>query len=250
MSLTKKIEPLIEEVIVGLLFIVVGINVLRQLNNSFLGFIGLFAILWGCFKLLIGIFIYGFFLYSLIFKPESFISVQEENHIKRIQKRIKRDLDKKEFDKAINRLLYLTHKYPSKTGLKYELAELYLKIQKPINAGRLLYFKDKKTIPEYEAVELFLKSNGNSPFQILRSVTNPKKVDVEFLTKNKKKVLQLIDAIDIASEKNSWVVKNLSYYIKLINTPLHKRIMVNNKDTLINIFALIVLATLQLLTRK
>lgn len=248
--MTKRIEPLIEEVIVGLLFIVVGLNLLRQLNTSILGFIGLVAILWGCFKLLIGIIIYGVFVYSLIFKPESFISVQEENNIKRIKNRIKRDLDKKEIDKAINRLLYLTYKYPNKTKLKYELAELYLKIQKPINAGRLLYFKEKKYIPEHEAVELFLKSNGNSPFQVLRRVTTPKKVDIEFLRLNKKKVLLLIDAIDIASEKNSWIVNNLSYYIELINIPFHKRIMVNYKDTLINIFALIVLATLQLLTKK
>lgn len=250
MNLTKKIEPFIAEVIVGLLFIVVGFNLLRQLNNSILGFIGLVAIFWGCFKLLIGLYIYGVFFYALIFKPESFISVQEENHIKRIRKRIKHDLDKNEIDKAINRLLYLTHKYPNKTELKYELAELYLKIQKPINAGRLLYFKNKKTIPEYEAVELFLKSNGNSPFQVLRRVTNPKKVNLEFLTINKKKVLELIEAIDIDCEKNSWVVNNLSNYIQLINIPLHKRIMANNKDALINIFSLIVLATLQLLTSK
>lgn len=230
---TKKLQPFFNELIIGILFVFVGFSILGQHNKSFLGFLGLLAIFWGGFKIFIGLIIYAIFFYSLFFKPEHLSSYNEKKQIQKIKLKIKKDLDNRKIDKALHRLHFLTQKFPKIDHFKYELATLYLEINKPINAGKQLFFLSCNSENQKNAVNQFRKSIGNSEYQILRLFFTNYGLDTELIRKHKKSLIQLIENINNDSEKKSWLVKKIILQIDLVNISFVK-FLKNNQSVVLN----------------
>ena len=240
MKTIRKIEPLVENVIIGLLFIGIGFYIIDSFNN-FYEIIGFLSICLCGFKVFIGLIIYGIALWAIIFKPESFIQVKQNRIVERVLNRSQKDIKLKNLQRAKDRLHGLISKYPNNQKVRFELAHLYLIDKDYINAGRYLYFKNQPNDRELYSIEQFENSVGNNSFQILRKISKPSKIDTEFMQEFKTKFNVLIDNIQVESEKNSWIVNEVQYYLQIVNIPFYKKILRNQKDILIHSVVLIVL---------
>lgn len=69
-SLINKFELFFEFVIMGLAFGVAGYQFMLSYNTSFIGILGIMAILFGFYNVLIGVYIFGAYFFALLFKPD------------------------------------------------------------------------------------------------------------------------------------------------------------------------------------
>lgn len=127
--------------------------------------------LWGgLFHGIVLIGTYGFALYALLFRREWFASVAERRHIERVNRRIERDLETGEVDRAMDRLHGLLCSYPDNLMLRWRLAVHLIAEDRKAEAGRHLVLQSNTSEEEREAVAAFCTANGHDPFQILRKV--------------------------------------------------------------------------------
>ena len=250
MNAIKKIEPFIENVIIGLLFVLIGLHIQDEPRNKIVGFIGIIAILWGGFKILLGLIIYGISLWFLLFKPESFVNINRKRIVKRVLKRMQKDKELGDLRKAKDRLHGLICSYPNYLKIKFELAEIYLLEKDFVNAGRYLFLKAKQDKEERFYVKEFEKSLGENPFQILRSISEPSKIDLEFVKRSKSRISGLINNVKIESEKKSWIVKEYAYRLHELNKPFYQRFYRDQRDLLIHVLILIALLSLNEIINK
>jgi hypothetical protein len=217
-----------------------GRSIFLVFNESIVGLFGILSVFWGGFKVFVGLIIYVFFLYSLLFHPEYFVPNHPKIQIKRIKQRIKRDIEFGRIDKAINRLHFLVHRYPNKEEFRYELANLYIKIIKPINAVQQLYLLKQHGDIQKNAVEMFRCSVGNNEFQTLRKLFDYKTVDGEFYRRYRYQLLLLLKNIQSEQERNSWLVKAIHSEIKNVDSFIYFYYS-RNRSLVINIFFLMIL---------
>jgi len=249
-SIIYKIEPFFEHVGIGLLFIKTGIYILDELHTNFFAITGLISIFWGGFQIFIGIIIYVVVIIAYIFKPESFIHIKRKRIVESVLKRVEKDLESGNIQKAQDRLHGLISKYPNYLKIKFELAGIYLLDKDFVNAGRYLFLKPALNKQERFCVENFKNSLGNNPFQILKKISSPSQIDREFVQSSKSKIAELVNNIKVESEKKSWIVKNYSYYLHELNAPFYQRFFHNHKDVIIQIIILITLICLTEFLKK
>jgi hypothetical protein len=69
-SFVQKATPFFEHIVIGLAFASMGYLFFWTFNASFLSILGMVAVCFGGLKILIGIIIYGAWLFALIFRPD------------------------------------------------------------------------------------------------------------------------------------------------------------------------------------
>ena len=244
MKLIRKTEPFIENVVIGLLFVGLGFHIVNNFNDNFFGFVGFISIFWGCFKILIGSIIYGITIWAMIYRPESFIHVQRKRILERILKRAAKDIEFGNLQKAKDRLHGLISKYPNFLEIRFELSNIYLRENDLKNAGRYLYFKPNPNKQECLYINHFENCLGNSAFQILRRISIPSKIDIESVRVSKRKISELVEKVQIESERRSWIVNEYTRYLKELNAPFYKKLLRRQKDILINTIILVILFSL------
>lgn len=86
----------------------------------------------------------------------------------RFQKRINKDLEKGDLEKAISRYEgYFQHNFSNQIRHN-EVAQLYIQKGDQVRAGKHLFLKENLLPVERECIELFEKSCGNNPTRILK----------------------------------------------------------------------------------
>lgn len=68
-NLLGKIEFFFEFIVVGVTFGIVGYHFMLSYNTSFIGLLGIIAMLFGFYKCLIGVYVFGIYFFALLFKP-------------------------------------------------------------------------------------------------------------------------------------------------------------------------------------
>jgi len=237
----RKIEPFFENIFIGFLFVGIGIHIFTTFNNNFFGFFGVIAIFWGGFKILIGLVIYGLYGWALFFKPESILRNQQNNSIERVMIKVKKDIEMENLQKAKDRLHGLLSKYPNLLKIRFKLSEIYLLEGDLKNAGRYLYLKPNPNSQECKCIREFEDSLGNNPFQILRKIVIPRKINSDFVLESKIVLSDLVKRVHIESEKGSLLILTLTYYLKESDVPFYIKLVKNQKDLLIHILVLIAL---------
>ncbi len=236
-----KIEPFIENIVIGSLFVTLGFYIMRTFNESSFGLVGLATIMWGGFKIFLGVVIYGIALWALIFRPRSFKDIKKRQAVDRVLKRVDRDIQSNNIRLAIDRLHGVIMNYPNDLQLKLKLARFYVQNGDLARAGRYLYLKPHPTSKEKECISLFERRNGDSAFHILRAITKPSRVDRDFVRESKKKITRLVNAIAADSERKSWIVREYEFYLDELNVPLYKKMWNEQRDVVVHVFMLIVL---------
>jgi hypothetical protein len=249
MKLTSKFQPFIENIVIGCLFIYLGRYIMVQFNESSFGLAGLAAIIWGGFKVFIGVWIYGIALWALMFRPESYKDIKEKRRMAALLKKVERDLQSNNIKKAKDRVHGFIMKYPNDLKLKYELAKLYLRDSDPCNAGRYLYLKPRPSQEEKECIKQFEKANGDDPFEILRKISKPSKISRDFVVESRNSLTQLVKRIKTQSQVNSWIVREYSYHLDEIDVPFYKKIWVDEKDVIIHVAILIALLAVTMILK-
>jgi len=244
MKSIRKIEPFIEHVIIGVLFVGIGLHIVDNFNDNFFGMFGFISIFWGGFKILIGLIIYGVAIWAMIFRPESFFHIQRNRIVEKVLIKVRRDIEFGNLQKAKGRLHGLILKYPNLLKIRIELSDIYLMEKDLINTGRYLYLKPKPTKQEQLYINHFENSLGNNPLQILKKISNPYKINIEFVKDYKSKISELVGKVKNESEKTSWVINEYKYYLQELNTPFYKKLMKNQKDLIIHSVILVILICL------
>lgn len=238
MKALRKIEPFIENIIIGLLFVAVGFHILKSFNNNFV------------FKILLGLFVYGITLWALVFKPDSFVHFKQDISFNRILKKVRKDIELNNFKVARDRLHGLISKYPNNLMLKFQLSNIYLMQNDLVRAGRYGYLKPRPSEELRLSIKKFEKSLGNNSFQILKKISKSSKIDIEFVRESKGKISELVGSVQVNSEQRSWVIQGYSYYIKELDGSLYKKLIEPRKDILIHLLILAILLCLTEILRR
>jgi hypothetical protein len=69
-NLIEKAGVFFEFIVIGVAFGVVGYHFMLSYNTSFIGILGIMAMLFGLYNVLIGVYIFGAYFFALLFKPE------------------------------------------------------------------------------------------------------------------------------------------------------------------------------------
>lgn len=77
-SFVQKATPFFEHIVIGLAFAATGYSFFWTFNTSFVGILGMVAVCFGGLKILVGIIIYGGWLFALIFRPDYLKKKEEE----------------------------------------------------------------------------------------------------------------------------------------------------------------------------
>lgn len=214
---------------------------MRSFNENAFGLVGLATIIWGGFKILIGVFIYSVALWALFFRQESFGDLKLKKAIDGVLKKVDNDLRLNNLGVAKDRLHALVWKYPNNLRIKFETAKLYLLENDLINAGRYLYLKPNPNKKEQECIRAFEESLGDNPFQILRRLSKPSKINKDFVGDSKRRIKRLLKGIKSESEKRSWIVREYAYYLDELSIPLYKRTWKEERDIIIHLIILLIL---------
>jgi hypothetical protein len=86
-SFLQKATPFFEHIIIGLAFASMGYLFFWTFNTSFLSILGMAAVCFGGLKILIGVIIYGAWIFALLFRPDY---LKEANSDKRAVERKER----------------------------------------------------------------------------------------------------------------------------------------------------------------
>ena len=81
-SFVQKATPFFEHIIIGLAFAGMGYLFFWTFNTSFIGILGMVAVCFGGLKILVGIIIYGAWIFALIFRPE-YLEKKEKEEIEK-----------------------------------------------------------------------------------------------------------------------------------------------------------------------
>jgi len=84
-SFVQKATPFFEHIVIGFAFAAMGYLFFWTFNTSLIGILGMVAVCFGGLKILIGIIIYGAWIFALIFRPEYL--KRRKNLIKQQRKR-------------------------------------------------------------------------------------------------------------------------------------------------------------------
>lgn len=77
-SFVQKATPFFEHIVIGFAFAAMGYLFFWTFNTSFLGIFGMAAVCFGGLKILIGMIIYGLWVFALIFRPDYLKKKEEE----------------------------------------------------------------------------------------------------------------------------------------------------------------------------
>jgi hypothetical protein len=77
-SFVQKATPFFEHIVIGFAFASMGYLFFWTFNASFLSILGMAAVCFGGLKILIGVVIYGLWLFALIFRPDYLEKKEEE----------------------------------------------------------------------------------------------------------------------------------------------------------------------------
>lgn|ERR1041385_1660994 len=77
-SFLQKATPFFEHIVIGLAYAAMGYVFFWTFNASLLSILGMVAVCFGGLKLLIGVIIYGAWIFALIFRPEYLKKKEEE----------------------------------------------------------------------------------------------------------------------------------------------------------------------------
>ncbi len=77
-SFVQKATPFFEHIVIGLAFAATGYSFFWTFNTSFIGILGMVAVCFGGLKILVGIIIYGGWLFALIFRPDYLKKKEQE----------------------------------------------------------------------------------------------------------------------------------------------------------------------------
>ncbi|HMJ68811.1 MAG TPA: hypothetical protein VK508_07950 [Cyclobacteriaceae bacterium] len=83
-SFLQKATPFFEHIVIGLAFASMGYLFFWTFNTSFLSILGMAAVCFGGLKILIGVIIYGAWIFALVFRPDY---LKEANSDKRTAER-------------------------------------------------------------------------------------------------------------------------------------------------------------------
>lgn len=83
-SFLSKAEPFFENIVMGLGFAWMGYLFFWTFNRSLLGSLGMLAVLYAGYKLLIGAIVYGVYLYALIFHRDKLKNKDEKDTVEPI----------------------------------------------------------------------------------------------------------------------------------------------------------------------
>ncbi len=244
MKFLSKLQPFVENIVIGLLFVGVGLYIMRSFNESSFGLVGLAAIIWGGFKILIGLFIYGVALWALFFRPESFTDLKIKKAIDRALKKIENDVRLTNMRIAQDMLHAEIMKHPNNLAVKFALGKVYMNDHDLARAGRCLYLKSHPNKKERECIRAFEISVGGNAFQILRRISKPSKIDKDFVTGSKSKIKSLLTQIKSETEKRSWIVREYEYHLEEVDIPFYKKLWKDERDIIIHAIVLIVLFSL------
>lgn len=166
--LHRFIEPGITHLAGLLVYLIGGLWIYTNYNESIFGFLGVVMLLWAGFKALIVLAIYGFAGFALIFRPEWFANNVERRLMVRLKKFMDRDIEQGKIDRAIDRAHGMLSNYPYHRALRRRLASLLIAEERYAEAGRHLIYLPNLMEIEKQAVTAFYEANGRDPFQILR----------------------------------------------------------------------------------
>jgi|ERR1044071_1382711 hypothetical protein len=83
-SFVQKATPFFEHIVIGLAYAAMGYVFFWTFNASMLSILGMVAVCFGGLKLLIGVLIYGAWIFALIFRPEY---LKEKEKVKEDEKK-------------------------------------------------------------------------------------------------------------------------------------------------------------------
>jgi hypothetical protein len=82
-SFVQKATPFFEHILIGLAFASMGYVFFWTFNTSFISILGMAAVCFGGLKILVGVIIYGGWLFALIFRPEYLKKKEAEEELRR-----------------------------------------------------------------------------------------------------------------------------------------------------------------------
>lgn len=77
-SFVQKATPFFEHIVIGLAFAAIGYTFFWTFNTRIIGILGMVAVCFGGLKILVGIIIYGGWLFAVIFRPDYLKKKEEE----------------------------------------------------------------------------------------------------------------------------------------------------------------------------
>ena len=81
-SFVQKAAPFFEHIVIGVAFGAMGYIFFWTFNTSFIGILGMVAVCFGGLKILIGLIIYGAWLFAVLFRPE-YLKRREQEEIEK-----------------------------------------------------------------------------------------------------------------------------------------------------------------------
>lgn len=201
-------------------------------------------LVYGVLKMMLVLFFLALEIVHKIKFPDYSAEKEEEEMLIKIRERVSEDLKAHAYDKSCNRYQYLIEQYPNRMDIRDELALIYNKMNKPAQAGKVIYFKIRKTELENNWMNAFNQSLGNSPFLILKNTINHQNLDETFLIQNKIQIQELIDKVGIDSEKSSYIMRNLIQAMKKLDQSNPVRLFHDMKYLLIEIIILTIFLSL------
>lgn len=228
----QLLDTYVEQVLLGVIYLFTGYFFLVTFNDHFIGILGFAGMLFGGFKMAIGILVYAFWGYALLIRPQDFVRVQTRKPITKVLKRVEADLIRANREKAIQRILCLLNVYPSDHMLHRKAAWLYARSGNAAQAGRYLFLLDARTAEEQQLVDSFAASLGNDPFHILRTVVKELhlwQADPAYLSKLK----PLVEAIHRDHEKQSHVSRSVLYLVQRAERPIWQKLKEERKGIMI-----------------
>jgi len=85
-SFVQKATPFFEHIVIGFAFAAMGYLFFWTFNTSLIGILGMVAVCFGGLKILIGIIIYGAWIFALIFRPE-YLKRREQEELDKAAKK-------------------------------------------------------------------------------------------------------------------------------------------------------------------
>jgi hypothetical protein len=87
-SFVQKATPFFEHIVIGLAFAAIGYSFFWTFNGTaFISILGMVAVCFGGLKILIGIIIYGGWLFALIFRPDYLRKKEEEEKLETLKEK-------------------------------------------------------------------------------------------------------------------------------------------------------------------
>lgn len=164
----RLLEPGIFHGLSMTIYLIGGYWVTNTFNESILGFLGVLMMIWGGFKALIVLAIYGFAIYAALFRRDWFENTIERRLMQRLKTRMDKDIETGQLKRAMDRAHGMLIRYPYHQALRRRLASLLIAEARLAEAGRHLIYLPNLMDVEKQAVSAFCKAQGHDPIHILR----------------------------------------------------------------------------------